>query len=333
MGALASLAAVCGGLPAGCAWPPEAHRRQVTTGASVQLLVSPHAGADGGGRACLAAVAEAQGRVWVEMYLLTDDAAVEALVAARARGVDVRVLLEPSPYGAETANEAAFAALAQAGVDVRWLQMATGLVHAKLLLIDQRVWISTANLTGAGLDRNREYLVLDPDAGDVERAAALWQRDAIGAPAPTGEPATRLIISPIDARSRLTALVDGARTSIALEVEELSDSEVVARLIAARARGIAVSVVVPTGTDRAGATSAAAARLAGSGVEVRASGGPPLHAKAMTVDGAVAYVGSVNLTRASLDDNREVGVLVTDGLVAARIRDVIVQDGLAGVAL
>jgi phosphatidylserine/phosphatidylglycerophosphate/cardiolipin synthase-like enzyme len=299
----------------------------------VQLLVSPDHEADGGGRPCLAAVAAARRRVWVEMYLLTDLAAVDALVAARARGVDVRVLLEPSPYGAETANDGAFTALTQAGVDVRWFQAATGLVHAKVLLVDERAWISTANLTAAGLDRNREYTVVDPDAGDVNRVAALWQRDAIGVTATSDGTETRLVISPIDARSRLTALMDDARASITLEVEELSDGEVVARLIAARERGVAVSVVVPAGADRAGATSAAATRLAGAGVDVRASGGPPLHAKAMAVDDAVAYVGSVNLTRASLDDNREVGVLVTDVKAAARIRDVIGQDGMLGASL
>lgn len=331
----AALAAVCGALlTIGCVSSGEAHRiHAVAPGAPVELLVSPETGAAGGGRTCVAAITEAQRRVWIEMYLLTDSAAVDALLAARARGIDVRVLLEPSPYGAEAANTGAFAALTEGGVDVRWFQVPDGLVHAKVLLIDDQVWISTANLTAAGLDRNREYTVVDPDTGDVNRAVALWDGDAIGAPPDHRAAETRLIISPIDARSRLAALMDDARTSIALEVEELSDSEVVAHLIAARGRGLSVSVVVPAAADRAGPTSAAAARLAAGGVDVRASGGPPLHAKAIAVDDAVAYVGSVNLTRASLDDNREVGVLVTDAMLTARIRRVIGQDGALGTSL
>jgi cardiolipin synthase A/B len=44
-----------------------------------------------------------------------------------------------------------------------------------------------------------------------------------------------------------------------------------------------------------------------------------LHTKAIVADGARAYVGSENLSSNSLDNNREVGVIVTDASSIAPI--------------
>ena len=331
---------------AGCG-PPSALGRSGERGAaegdaSLTLLVLP----DDGGRGLLDAMTGARRRVWMEMYLLTDDGALGALQAARSAGADVRVLLEPAPYGDETANQGAFATLARAGVDVRWFAVPGGLVHAKVILVDDAVWISTANLTNAGLNRNRELMAVDTDTADVRRVESSWQTDAVGwsAPATPGTPPgnedsgsqarqPRVIASPEDARARLTAAVAGAVSAIDLEVEEISDADFTGNLIAARARGVEVSVVVPAGGDRSAATSAAAVRLATAGVDVHATGGPTLHAKGMTVDGQVAYLGSVNFTRASLDDNREVGLLFEDRTLVARIHDTIHHDRASGTPL
>src|SRR4051794_9106935 len=123
----------------GCGWPPQPVRGgapAATTGSPASLIVLPDDGGDG----ILEALAAARQRAWVEMYLLTDGDAIDALVAAHRAGADVRVLLEPAPYGGGD-NQMAYLALQQAGVDVRWFSMPGGLVHIKLLLIDGTAWV------------------------------------------------------------------------------------------------------------------------------------------------------------------------------------------------
>src|SRR4051794_3811982 len=71
-----------------------------TNAPPVQLSVEPEAGAD----AVVSLLAGARRSLWMEMYLLTDDAAIEALAARRRAGVDVRVVLEAHPFGADGAN-------------------------------------------------------------------------------------------------------------------------------------------------------------------------------------------------------------------------------------
>ena len=213
---------------------------------------------------------------------------------------------------------------------MRWFSIPGGLVHAKLILIDDATaYILTLNLTGAGLGGNREYAIVDLDPGDVTWAGTIWNADAVGANPGPAPPGTRIVVSPIDARSRLGAVIDGARISIAIEMEELSDQDLIRRLLAARGRAVAVAVVAPAGNQSPG-TAAALLRLATGGVTVRVLDAPPVHAKAMVIDNRWVYVGSVNFTRASLDDNREIGILFNDPVKAARIAATITTDAARG---
>ena len=54
-----------------------------------------------------------------------------------------------------------------------------------------------------------------------------------------------------------------------------------------------------------------------------------LHAKAIVVDGQRAYVGSENLSANSLDNNREVGILVGDMRVIHKLENTMRVDWLA----
>jgi cardiolipin synthase A/B len=311
----------------GCGLTPGAS--QAAMNAPATLTVGP----DDGPTPILDTIRGARRRILLEMYMLTSPEAVSALAAAHAAGVEVRVLLEPMPFGAPDANLPAFAALAAAGVDVRWAARPTGLVHTKLLVTDDRTaTVMSLNMTSAGLSLNREYAVGDTSAADVRWAQAIWSADAVGSdpgPPPVG---TRLIASPVDSRARLTAAIESARVSVAIEMEELSDADIVARLVGARARGLAVTVVAPA-SDTSAATTAALRTLEAGGVTVRRLAVPTLHAKAMVIDRRLAYVGSINFTRASLDDNREVGIILDTPALVARVAATIAADAGAGAPL
>jgi len=313
---------VCLAAWAGCGWPVQPLRGGApppATSGAASLFVLP----DDGGHVILDALAGARRRAWVEMYLLTDGDAVDALVAARRAGADVRVLLEPAPYGGGD-NQTAYLALQQEGVDVRWFSVPEGLVHIKLLLVDDTTWVLTPNLTTAGLTRNREYAVADRAPADVARAQAVFTADAAGRTL-EGDAGTRVLVSPLDARPRLAAAIDAAQMSLQLEIEELSDADLLERLLAARGRGASVSVIVPA-SDRSSGTDDAVARLQSGGIAVRALPSPTLHAKAMVVDDVTAYLGSVNFTRASLDDNRELGILLDDDAIVSRVGATVTAD-------
>ncbi|MDB4979325.1 MAG: hypothetical protein JWM82_77 [Myxococcales bacterium] len=303
--------------PLGCG-PVDVRSTPTASSATpVRLLVEPDAGPD----AVVSLIAGARRSLWMEMYLLTDDTALAALEARRRAGVDVRVVLEAHPFGADGANQAAFERLSGAGAVVSWASPRFALTHAKYFVIDgARLVVMTLNLTRAGLGANREYVVVDDDARDVIAASSIFEGDRAGA-APSPPATSRLLASPTSARAPLADAVARATRTVVVEMEELSDGALVHALGDARARGCDVSVALP-GAGRSGATTAAARRLSDAGITVRAVDAPTIHAKAVIADDWL-YVGSANLTTASLDANREVGLALTDatarGVVAAAV--------------
>ena len=273
-------------------------------------------------------IASAHGSLWMEMYLLTDAGAIAAIAGRAAAGCEVRVILEPAPYQADGANQTAYDQLAAAGVDVRWSLPRFTYTHAKAFTIDhKRLAVLTLNLTGAGLGGNREYAAIDDDPTDVAAAETIFTADRLGAA--TAAPAGQLIASPESSRPTLLALVGGARASLALETEELSDAAIVSALLDARARGVAMTVVWPGPAAGAGAPFTT---LVAAGATVRAADAPPIHGKVLVADDRTLYVGSVNLSATSLDDNRELGLLLAAPQTAAEVEAIVADDAAGGAA-
>ena len=98
--ALVALLAGCGPTQTGAphAPAPVAAAPRVALGAGVRnvdVIVEP----DDGVRAMTRAIRDATRSIWLTMYLLTNRTIIHALEYAHASGVQVRVILEPHPYG------------------------------------------------------------------------------------------------------------------------------------------------------------------------------------------------------------------------------------------
>jgi phosphatidylserine/phosphatidylglycerophosphate/cardiolipin synthase-like enzyme len=291
-------------------------------GRPVALVIEP----DAGPGAIVDLIASARASVWMEMYLLTDERAIAGLAGRARAGCDVRVILEPAPYLNEDANHSAAAALTAAGVTVRWATPRFQFTHAKTLIIDhERLVVMTLNLTAAGVGGNREYAAIDDDRVDVAAAEAVFAADEIG---DLAGGAGRVITSPDASRTALAGLIDGAEQTLAIEAEELTDPAIVAALLAARARNVAVTLVWP-GPPGAGA---AFAKLAAAGATVRALADPAIHAKVVVADGRRLYLGSANFTPTSLDRNRELGLEIDDAALARRVAATVADDAARGTA-
>ena len=99
---------------------------------------------------------------------LTSWTVQDALAAAAQRGVTVRVVMNPTAYGAK----AAAAWLMAHGMTVRWAPQSPYL-HAKILIVDGRtLWIGSSNFSYHGLALNQE---LDTQVPLPPGVAAWWR--------------------------------------------------------------------------------------------------------------------------------------------------------------
>jgi phosphatidylserine/phosphatidylglycerophosphate/cardiolipin synthase-like enzyme len=72
--------------------------------------------------------------------------------------------------------------------------------------------------------------------------------------------------------------------------------------------------------------------LAAAGATVRAATAPPIHGKVVVADDRLLYLGSANLTSTSLDDNRELGLLLPEASTAAEVGAIVAADAAGGAA-
>jgi cardiolipin synthase A/B len=291
---------------------------QAGTPAQAKLYIQPRDGI----KPILDAINSAKVSIRHVVYLFTDarQDVIDALVAAKARGVDVRIFLERTPNGSD--NTKIFLALGAAGLNVRLTYNAPQkfvYVHEKSFVIDDKTAIiSTANTTGSSYSSNREYQVVLENPELVQEIAKVFDADWNGNDIDLKD--ASLVWSPSkstvqgltkgNSRGKILDLINTATSSLLLEQEAMADEAAILALIAAQTRGVSVSLV---GTPRVATDTyfvAGANRLLAVGVKIRWLQTNVVHAKVILADDARAYIGSENMSANSLDSNRELGVIL-----------------------
>src|SRR5919112_6203974 len=275
----------------------------------------------GDGRApLLDEIRAARHSIDLEVYIISDEVILQSLEEAQRRGVRVRVILEEHPFGGGGGQEEIFTRLENVGIAVRWGNPVFRFTHIKMMVVDDAVTlIMNQNLTQSAFTTNREFGVVTNRPDAVQAAAAIFAADWTTGVEPDPGP---LVVSPTNARDQLLALVYGAQLSLDLYAEVLRDPQMLDALAAAAERGVRVRIIVSPSADFA----AEMEELTASGVDIRLSSSLYIHAKLIVADGERAFIGSQNLSATSLDQNRELGIIVDDPVNLARLTRTIAVD-------
>jgi phosphatidylserine/phosphatidylglycerophosphate/cardiolipin synthase-like enzyme len=190
------------------------------------------------------------------------------------------------------------------------------------------------NLTYTSASSNREYIATDTDPIDVADAEKIFDADFKNQNVYL--PNTRLVLSPdtasaVDAQTRLINLVASAKSSLDVEVQSLSDYKLVDAIVKAHEANVAVRVVLDGDTLSGTAQEKAVSDLKSAGVPVKVVSSPDIHAKAIVVDSARAFVGSQNMTPTGLFANREMGIITNATAEVAKVKKAIGDDFAKGV--
>jgi cardiolipin synthase len=264
-------------------------------------------------------IASAHSRVLVEMYELGRSDVVKALGAARARGVDVRVITDPTVAQSRRSS----LKLDRLGVPERVYPVDDGrhqIDHVKLLIADGEAAVGGMNW-GAHSDRNHDYVLESRVPAEIDRLVRIFEQDwslAAGQPAPLAPAGGEIAqTAPGDEiRGMLTSALGHTRHRVLAEVYTLTDPELIAELVAAQRRGVTVRVLLDP--NQAYNRHGYAVLRAGS-VEARwypIPKGALLHAKIGLFDGQLV-LGSANWTLSGLGTNHELDIETGDSRAVA----------------
>ncbi len=250
----------------------------------------------------------------VEMYELGRSDLVSALGAAKARGVEVRVITDPTVKE----SRASAVRLDSLGVPERTYpadDTRHQIDHVKLLIADGEAAVGGMNW-GRHSDRNHDYVLETRITVEVDRLTSIFDQDwelAGGHPAPLPP-----IVGPVgqttpgsEIRAMLESALYHAMHRVMAEVYTLTDAEVIADLVFAHRRGAVVRVLMDPNQSY---NLHAYELLQTGGVEVRwypVPKGVLLHAKIGLFDGELV-LGSANWTLSGLGVNHELDIETSD---------------------
>ena len=283
----------------------------------------------------LKAFAEARFRIRIEICVLEDPQILAGLQQAIERGVRVQVIVDNGKYQAlpsEQTNLTNY--IVASGGELHLSNPIFPRSFPKVILIDDRqAIIGSACLDTTTFQQYRDYFLVTADKGLIRDLATLFENDwrhsaAAGAESPPFNPTPWIIrpnlaVGPVNAASKLTAMIQSARKRIDVTSELLGNAALESELIAAVGRGVTVRLISPLCVN--GATNeiqslqnASLKKLKDWGVEVHVTGPdqsfqrPYMHARTMLVDGSRLYVGSISFSPDSTTLNREVGLFLSE---------------------
>jgi cardiolipin synthase A/B len=263
----------------------------------------------------------------VTMYEFSDTTAEHDLAAAAKRGVHVHVILDQRE---QSENSAAYSYFGSHAVKVTWSSPKYRYTHQKTLVVDgSEAVIMTANLTSQYYATSRDFLVVDTNRADVAAITAVFNADFTHTAVRPGD-GSDLVWSPTDSEGKLLGLINGATSSLRIYSEEMGDKTVENALIRAANRGVDVQVC---GENESGEYDSAYSRLARAGIHISYYNSPAgfyIHGKVIEADYGTAhakvFIGSENFSNTSLNDNRELGLIISSHAVMSAIAGTFASD-------
>ena len=293
---------------------------------SHRLIVLPDDTAD----AIIDPIDSARHSLNVRMFLFTDPSLLNAVIAARRRGVNVRVMLNPARRDGTSENDAARSALLAAGVSVKDSSTEFAVTHQKSMVIDDKIgFIESLNWETRDLTETRDYAVRTTGKREVAEMVRCFDADWIGRPF-AAEARSELIWCPNNGRQRIADFIDGAKETLWLQNERYQDMVIIERLVRAANRGVLVRIMSRTLHKLKGKKlfeGVSGLRILHDvGAKVRTLKHLKLHGKIMMADDNRAIVGSINLSPGSFDDRRELAIETSSEHVVRRLVETVRHD-------
>lgn len=273
----------------------------------MKLIVQP----DHGLEPVLTALDKARKTIDIVVFRLDVKDVVSGLEAAVKRGVAVRALIAHTNKGGEKALRKLETRLLAAGVTVSRTAETLVRYHGKMLIVDDRtLHVNGFNFTWLDMERSRSFGAITTAPRLVKDAVRLFQADCDRQPYASA--CEQLVVSPDNARTRLTAFIKAARRQLLIYDPNVSDPRML-RLLTERAHaGVDVRIL---------------GKVAARGeLTAQKYPGKRLHVRAIIRDGARAFIGSQSLRGLELDRRREIGVFLSEKAAVRKMAAVFEED-------
>jgi phosphatidylserine/phosphatidylglycerophosphate/cardiolipin synthase-like enzyme len=274
----------------------------------------------------------AQSSIHIASFEFNLPRVADALIAAKARGVDVRWVTDNENGLDIDANpgRGQFTRLMENGIEVKDDAGRSALMHNKFWIFDKSItWTGSTNITVNGIykQNNNVIVVYSTDIAFIyEREWEEMWSGQFGPRAPSmvsnqwaileGTPVQVLFSSEDHAVSNLIALVNDAKFNVRFLAFSFTDYPLAEAMINRAKAGVDVQGVFETFGSNS--PRAELKTFWCAGVPVRQDGNSSfLHDKIIIIDSSIVVTGSLNFSSSADDDNEENVIIIDNPEIAA----------------
>ena len=258
----------------------------------------------------------AESRIFLETYILTEKRIQQALKDAFNRGIDVQVILEKNPYMAYSINNKSYNNLEKDWIPVVWSDSEDySFNHAKFIIIDNHFYISTWNYSYSTFKYNRDFFMKSDDLELLEKILEIYHHDYVGEKKDVYHP--NIVLSPFNSRTVFEKYFDSATQSIDLYFQYFKDEKLVERLINKQKSWVQVTAIIPKTALKS--NDDVLEKMQRSWIIFHIMSKKKMHSKVIVIDKKYWFIWSVNFSSYSLDRNRELWLLIKNSKIIKEI--------------
>jgi cardiolipin synthase A/B len=274
----------------------------------MQLLVQP----DDGAGPVLEAIESAKADIDVYIFRLAHREVESALRDAVKRGVNVHALVAHANGDGKDAVRKLEQRLLDIGASVSRTDDDLLRYHGKMMIVDQsKLLVLGYNFTRKDIDDSRSLGVVTERPELVREALRLFAADCERRTyVPT---VASFLVSPLNSRAGLLALIEGARNTLRIYDSRLSDNMMLKAIERRALAGVDVRIIGKIERDL-------------ENVQIEPSPVERLHVRAIVQDESRVFIGSQSLRRAELEKRREIGVILEDRKVVLGVAAIFESD-------
>lgn len=249
----------------------------------------------------------------LETYDLTEKKVKSLFIQLLQKNVKINLIMEDQKYQQFKSTRKEIQALYSwySGFSIKNdKQMKTEYLHSKFAVRNQGALIQTSNLNASSFTDNREYIFQTEHPWIIASLSGIFEKDRNGISIEKTDIHPNIAVCPINCRGIIEWLISGARSSIIIQNQYIDDLRIRELLLAKQKIlwNSHIQIQLPK-------TESNLSLIPVFGDSLHLFKKPYLHAKMLLIDEKILLLSSINLSTNSMDNNREIGILLTDPIV------------------
>lgn len=249
----------------------------------------------------------AKEQIQIETYIFTEKRILKALLEAQKRWVKIKIILEKNVYWAWNINKETFETLKNSWIEVQFADDKNyNFTHSKFIIIDKKYIIWTGNLSYASFVNNKEFFVFWDNERILTLLKQIIEKDYKKEKYIICD--NTLVISPNCPREQFIKTLKLAKKEILIFAQTFDDDEIINILKNKLKEKVNIKILL-WDIKKIKSNISFYDEMKKNWAQILSPTKPYIHAKSFLVDWELLYIGSINFSTNSINNNREVWLI------------------------